>query len=442
MKVLLILAAEPEFKTGSSASYPIPIMSPPLTLLLLDAICRRANHETELIDTRMFMEPSATAWVSQDHLIEEAIAQSNAEAVGISFLSSSAEKSHRIAALAKGYGKTVIGGGLHASVAPHEFVDSRLFHYVVQGEGEEALPALLDEMETGLRPRFPEETVILRAPPIRDLRIVPPVIDYSLYSPVFDQYKDQRSIYVETSRGCFKSCAFCEVAKTGAAWSSLRRMPLETVFKSIEYAVSRHGANYVLIADSIATVFKKHFLSFMSYMTENYPGVTLQFNSTVDCWDEERAQACRQIPCTVWFGFESGSQRVLDNIIQKETKVSEAYRAAELCAHHDIPCAFNVLLGLPGETEEDYAQTIEVFEKCRNVYPNPNIFNPLPGTALYDYCLQRGLLRCPKDYSIWDADLIEQTGNGPVDGVDYGLVLKSYRRLAEMQQEPQRSLSR
>lgn len=443
MKVLLILAGEPEVKADHAARIPIPIMSPPLTLLLLNAICQRAGHEVALLDTRMYMEHAGGEWLLNEQLLEQHIISSEAEVVGISFLSASALRAYRLAALCKRYGLTVVGGGLHASVAPEELIQSGSFDYVVQGEGEESFTLLLAEIQADARPRIPPATVVLTAPPVADLRLVPPVADYSIYKPVFEQYEGPafRSIYVELSRGCFKSCTFCEVAKTGAAWSRLRKIPLATIGSSIEHAVNNYGVNYILVADSIGTVFKSHFLQFMALMAERYKEVTLQFNSTVDCWDEERAAAARQLRCTVWFGFESGSPRVLE-FIQKGTSVEQAYRAARLCEANGIPCAFNVLLGLPGETEADYLKTLKVFAACPHVYPNPNIFNPLPGTALYEYCGARGLLKDRRDYSVWDAERIQRSERGPLKGVDYELVLKYYKLFADLQQEPRRSLAR
>jgi anaerobic magnesium-protoporphyrin IX monomethyl ester cyclase len=443
MKALLILVGQPDFRAEYAAGRPLPVMSPPMTLLVLGEVCRRAGFEAELIDTRLLMEPRGGGWALREGALGAAIEGSSAEVAGLSFLSSSAAEGFRVAGLCRAAGKTVIGGGLHAAVAPQEFIGSGAFHYVVQGEGEAALPRLLEELRDGRRARHPETAEVLRAEPLRDLSAVPPVTDFSVYAPVFEQYRDSavRSAYVETTRGCFKSCTFCEVAKTGAAWSRLRRVPLETNLQTIEHAVTRHAVNYVLVADSIATTYKPHFLGLVSAVAERYPEVALHFNSTVDFWDEERARACRAVRCSAWFGFESGSQRVLDEVLLKGTTVEQAYAAARLCRENEIPCAFNVLLGLPGETEEDYLRTFEVFERCPWVYPNPNIFNPLPGTALYEQCLLSGALRDPRDYSVWDAERVAG-GEGPVRGVDYGLVLKYHRLLTQLQSDPARSLTR
>ncbi len=431
MRVLLILAAIPEFRVDQPFTY--PVMSPPLTILLLNAICRQAKHDVELIDTRLFMERGETEWVVNYDALEQRIAQSEAEVVGISFLSTAVNQGLRVAEICRRQGKTVVAGGLHTSVAVDDFLRSGSFDYLIQGEAEEELPRLLEALEQGDLPRFPAAPVVKRAQVIHDLSIVPTVSDYSLYAPIFDQYRAApRGIYVETSRGCVKRCTFCEIARdSGAAASPYRLIPIETAIESIKQAVAQQDVNYVLLTDSIATLSKKHFLNFVSAVSD-LPGLTIQFNSTVDCWDRDRAEACRKVPCTVWFGFETGSQRLLD-FMEKGTKVERAYEAARICSEYGTRGAFNVLLGIPGETEEDYGETLRFFYEFPMAYPNPNLFNPLPGTALYEYCVKHDLVK--NSAVIWDIETVKRTGEGPLHRLDYRLVLKYFDKLSALQDE-------
>lgn len=408
-------------------------MSPPLTILLLNAICKQAGHDVDLIDTRLFMQRGETEWVVNYNALEQRIASSNAEVAGISFLSTAVTQGLRVAEICRRQGKTVVAGGLHTSVAVDDFLRAGSFDYLIQGEAEEELPRLLEALEQGDLPRFPATPVVKRAPVIHDLSIVPTVSDFSLYAPIFEQYRSsQRGIYVETSRGCVKRCTFCEIARdSGAAASPYRLIPIETAIDSIKQAVAQQDANYILLTDSIATLSKRHFLDFVSAVRD-LPGLTIQFNSTVDCWDTDRAAACRNVPCTVWFGFETGSQRLLD-FMKKGTKVERAYQAARVCSEYETRSAFNVLLGIPGETEADYVETLRFFHEFPTAYPNPNLFNPLPGTALYDYCMQHGLV---KDSAvIWDIEKVKRTGDGPLHRQDYALVLKYFDQLAALQNE-------
>jgi anaerobic magnesium-protoporphyrin IX monomethyl ester cyclase len=408
-------------------------MSPPLTILLLSAICRQAKHDVDLIDTRLFMKRDETEWIVDYDALEQRIAGSDAEVAGISFLSTAVNQGLRIAGICRRHGKTVVAGGLHASVAVDDFLRSGDFDYVIQGEAEEELPRLLEALEQGDQPRFPSTPVVKRALVIHDLSLVPAVRDFSLYAPIFDQFRtSQRGIYVETSRGCVKRCTFCEIAKdSGAAASPYRLIPIETAIESIRHAVTQQNANYILLTDSIATLSKRHFLEFVSAVN-NLPGLTIQFNSTVDCWDSDRADACRSVPCTVWFGFETGSQRLLDFML-KGTKVERAYQAARICSEYETRSAFNVLLGIPGETEADYVETLKFFHEFPTAYPNPNLFNPLPGTALYEYCIKHDLVK--NSDVIYDIETVKRTGEGPLHQLDYKLVLKYHEKLSALQDE-------
>ncbi len=99
------------------------------------------------------------------------------------------------------------------------------------------------------------------------------------------------------------------------------------------------------------------------------------------------------------------------------------YRAAQLCNEHGIRFGANLLLGVPGETTEDYEATMDFLGTTRPYSPNPNVLTPLPGTDMYDRCLAQGLLRDPHNYRSWSAEEVRATGHGPLVGVDYERVL-------------------
>ena len=450
MKIMFILSATPELSVKDAHFYHrrYPIMAPSLTLLILSELARLENHTVELLDTRLHMslpsDPNTQEWENNLDVVEDTISKSDADVVGISFLSSSALEAYKIAKLCRKHGKTVIAGGLHATVAEADLIEQKVFHYIYQGEAETGFLSLIEKLQSGQLARYPEMPQIIRASPLplNLMNKIPAVSDFSIYAEAMAQHPQFRSVYIELSRGCVKNCTFCEIAKSGAAFKPFRPIPLETVYKTVETAVKRYKANYVLVSDSIATLHKRNFLEFMSYIHMNYPEVTVQFNSTVDRLDEEIAEAIRDVKCNVWFGFESGSQRILD-MIEKGTTVEQAHQAAKICRKYNIASGFNVLLGVPNETRDDYEQTMDFFERHRQSHPNPNILNPLPGTAMYRYCHENNLLRYKKDYSIWNAGRIENAGYaGPIVGVDYRMMLEYQARLFQLQNEPARQLGK
>jgi radical SAM superfamily enzyme YgiQ (UPF0313 family) len=451
---MFILSATPEISAANAELLKIryPIMAPSTTVLILAELARAAgNHRVELLDTRLYMRLFANdgegkSWTTDYAAIEEKILAAQPDLIGISFMSSSAPESYEIARLARKHGIAVIAGGLHAKVAERELIEENVFDYIYHGEAETEFGNLLKRLENG--EKLPEnrrgKSQILDGGslPLKEMNRVPPVRDFSYYSGVMAQYERHRPVYVELSRGCVKNCSFCEVAKTGGAFKPFRPIPLENIYQTIRSAVAAYGANYIQVSDSIATLHKKNFLEFTRVVRAEFPQMTVQFNSTVDRWDEEIAEAVKEMSCTVWFGFESGSQRMLD-FIDKGTTVEQAHRAARLCRKYDIPGGFNILIGVPGETRDDYDETWNFFVEHPNAYPNPNILNPLPGTEMYRFCKHRNLLRDERDYRIWQAETIRNKDfTGPVLNVDYRLVLEYHGKFSGLQNEPQRSLEK
>lgn len=445
---MFILSATPELSVANAGLWNIryPIMAPSTTLLILAELARAGHNQVEMLDTRLYMSafPAAEKWTLDYAAIENKILDMQPDLIGISFMSSSALEAYEIARLAGKHGIPIVAGGLHAKVAEREVMEENVFDYVYQGEAETEFDNFLQKWKAGELEKNGGKTGRFDggALPLKEMSRVPPVLDFSYYAEVMKQYAQYRPVYIELSRGCVKNCSFCEVAKTGAAFKPFRPIPLENIYRTIQSAIRDYDANYLLVSDSIATLHKKHFLEFMRFVGAEFPQLTVQFNSTVDRWDEEIAAAVAEMNCNVWFGFESGSQKILD-FIDKGTTVRQAHEAARLCRTHNIPGGFNILLGVPGETRDDYEQTWNFFAEHQNAFPNPNILNPLPGTEMYRFCRHHNLLRYEKEYSIWQADQIKnQKFAGPISSVDYRMVIEYYEKLAELQKQPRRSLKK
>jgi anaerobic magnesium-protoporphyrin IX monomethyl ester cyclase len=87
--------------------------------------------------------------------------------------------------------------------------------------------------------------------------------------------------------------------------------------------------------------------------------------------------------CGLYFGLESGSNRVL-KAIDKRITVDQILKVSEMVYECGIPTASAVLMGLPGETKEDMEATLKLMKKVKTDLFDVNIYSPLPGTVLYD----------------------------------------------------------
>jgi radical SAM superfamily enzyme YgiQ (UPF0313 family) len=135
--------------------------------------------------------------------------------VCISSISSTAPRAYELADFYRGQGLPVVLGGAHPSFLPHEGLEHA--DYVICGEGDEALPELVQTLAAGEDPgqiqnlccRIGDE---VRQNPwrpfVEDLDALP-IPDYGL---IHDwRARKRRFVSIATSRGCPFNCRFCSV---------------------------------------------------------------------------------------------------------------------------------------------------------------------------------------------------------------------------------------
>ena len=385
-----------------------PVHAPPLGTPVLTTVLRRAGFDAEVFDTRL--QPAAQLYAELDAY--------NPDVVGLGFLSPSADQATEIARKYRGRGWFVVAGGVHATVHAAELMGTGAFDTVVRREGERALVQICTALANCRTP-----PKIVDGEPTADLNALPVPDDFECYRAT---YARNRSVYVQLGRGCPFACTFCEVANKDAFGGGYRHRSIDGVMAHVRTAVARWAVDFVVVLDSIATVRRELALAFVRRMAEEFPDVGYMFNAHVRFFDEElAAEVGRAGNASVWFGFEGGSQRLLD-LMNKRTTVQQGIEVSRLCKTHGVRFGANLLLGVPTETAEDYERHYNFMHQVQADFPNPNILTPLPGTKMYDYCRARDLLYDPSDYSIWSAQRIRREGRGPLRNVDYERVLKCY----------------
>lgn len=101
---------------------------------------------------------------------------------------------------------------------------------------------------------------------------------------------------------------------------------------------------------------------------------------------EESLRTLRENGCWMLrFGFESGSQRVLD-AMNKGTHIAMMSRIIDLAHKLDIKIHLYILLGYPEEDADDRNHTIDFLQKHKgSIYSySISIFQAIPGTDIYD----------------------------------------------------------
>jgi len=118
--------------------------------------------------------------------------------------------------------------------------------------------------------------------------------------------------------------------------------------------------------------------------------------------DDEMLRRMRGCGCyQLTISIESGSERVLKEIIHKPIDLKKIKGIVELAHKHNIRIHAANIIGMPGETREEMEQTFEFNKEVRADSAAFFVATPYLGSELYEQCKANGWLKGDS----WEVDL-------------------------------------
>ncbi|MFA6593804.1 MAG: radical SAM protein [Candidatus Buchananbacteria bacterium] len=288
-------------------------------------------------------------------------------------------------------------GGPQATADPAGVINSG-FDVAVIGEGEKTALELMEELQKeqpdlqrvrGIAWPDQNNNVVINEQreymDLTDLSL--PAYDkvnMAYYTKIWDDIIrgiPMKAVMVMASRGCPYSCTFC--ACNQVFGRQVRYRDLENIKKEINLLKNEYNVEGIWFADDTLTTNYDHVRKICRIMKES--GLYWGAQSRVDLVNEEIIKLMAESGCLqLDFGVESGSQRVLDEIINKRIKLSDVEKAFELCQKYGIRREAGFMIGLPNETKEEMRQTFEFAKKIKADHYSFSIFTALPGTKLFN----------------------------------------------------------
>ena len=265
----------------------------------------------------------------------------------------------------------------------NEVFNESIVDIIVPGEGEVTLPELAHFIESkkdisacpGIYFMKNKEVVCTKKKEMACNLDFLPFMDFSDL-PLSD-YDDPRHSVFMASRGCIQKCVFCS---SRAFWPGYKAMSGKRIFeeiKTIKVQQKNLGINigHVDFIDLMFNGNMKYLIEFCDLMIKENLDLAWSANMIVrpemsrDVIKKIKDSGCKHII----FGIESGSQRVL-NLMRKNYKVKDADRIIKDMHEMGIVVTGNFMFGFPGETEEDFKETLNFIEKnakfLDRVYPS------------------------------------------------------------------------
>ncbi len=202
-----------------------------------------------------------------------------------------------------------------------------------------------------------------------------------------------------TSRSCPNRCTFCAIHNV---WGMRYRMrSAENVLNEMEMLSNEYNIREISILDDNFTVSKKRAIDICKGIKERKLDMTFQLPSGVyiPTLDRELLTWLKRAGLTkIYFGIESGNQKILDKVVRKRIDLKQTKKIIKLSKEVGLETNAFFILGMPGETKKTMLDTIKFAYKSKLDNARFHIYQPFPGTYLYDYALKRGYIT--KEFSL------------------------------------------
>lgn len=307
----------------------------------------------------------------------------------------------------------IVWGGIHVGLLPEQSLKNQYVDIVVRGEGEITIQELADALKygkelTNIKGISYKNGGQIISNPDREYMDLND-IDIELPYELFEMDKYYTDVFqIHTSRGCPYRCSFCyNIAFNKRKY---RTKSANRVVDEIEYSVKKFGVKKINFVEDEFFIDVKRAKEICQGIINR--GIKIEWSSfcRFDIFkhiDDEMLRIIEDSGCTLLsFGGESGSQRILDDVIKKDIKVEDIIEATKRLSKTKIQQVVSFMSCLPTETYEDLKKTFNLQNKL--FMENPNIFfnglflyTPYPGTPLYNIVTTQYKYNAPESLEKW-----------------------------------------
>lgn len=295
------------------------------------------------------------------------------------------------------------GGNLVTAVYRELFSDTNCIDAICFGEGELPLVELLEasdrkkvianhsswiSREKALSPGNPFQHCF-----IENLDEIP-FLDYDILdldgyqlNPTLSRYavgaESARAIAIMTSRGCPFKCTFC--ASHQAHGRRMRYYSEERVADDIDLLIERYGVKSFIIQDDHFMGGRERPYNIVSAIKERQGSIFFQNALALYALDKRFLQLLKDAGIDeLVLPVESGSARVLKDVMRKPLKLDIVKRVVDDCREAGIFTDCNIIIGMPGETKDDIDEGREFLKSIYGDWFRVFVATPIPGSEMYD----------------------------------------------------------
>lgn len=288
---------------------------------------------------------------------------SQANVIGLACYIWNIEASLQLAALIKKVQpKTIVVlGGPEVSYQPEDILrEHTAVDYIVLGEGEQSLKALLTRLSDGqtvsnvpgVAYRSQGNLILSQPQLVARLDDIP----FPYTNEDMELLKD-KILYYESSRGCPFACQYC----LSSATAGVRFLSSERVMRDLQFFIE-HDVKQVKFVDRTFNARKEHYFPILKFLAKQTCRTNFHFEIAADIWDQEVVDFLRQVPPGRFqfeIGVQSTNEQTLAAIKRHNNWPQIVNYVSQVRNYGNIHLHLDLIVGLPYENIALFAKSFD-----------------------------------------------------------------------------------
>lgn len=278
----------------------------------------------------------------------------------------------------------LIVGGPAFSLMPEAILDYLKADYGVIGEGEEALPRLLNELSAGNS----APQIIKGSQPLNGECFATP----EFHPKLLDFYQTRSGMAnLQSKRGCPHNCSYCTYPELEGR--TFRRRPAAAVVDDIERLIKDHKIDNLFFVDSVFNEKGGHHLAIAEEILQR--SLKIKWSAFFRPSDLD-IKALKLMQRAGLFALELGSDALTEKTLKglgKGFSFDDIHLTHENCLKLKLPAAHYVIFGGPEETPVTLREGLANLDRLSGsvlfLFSGLRI---LPGTQLYQRALKEKII--------------------------------------------------